>query len=188
MTALGAKTKSTYELLFELPDALRGEIINGQLRASPRPSGPHALASSRLGGDLERPYGRGRGGPGGWWILDEPEIHFVLDEEVLVPDLAGWRRERLPEIPEGHKFTVAPDWVCEVLSPSSKSSDREEKMPIYAHYGVGYLWLVDPKTKTLEAYRLGEGSYATLGIHRDDDVVAVAPFEAVTLHLRDLWR
>jgi Uma2 family endonuclease len=176
-----------YEQLCSLPEGLRGEIINGQLRAQPRPSGPHSLAMSRLGADIEAPFGRGRGGPGGWWILDEPEIHFVLDREVLVPDIAGWRRERMPRLPEGHRFEVVPDWICEILSPSTKSTDREEKMPLYACYGVQYAWLVDTKTRTLEAYRLDAGDWLPIGIHRDDDEVRLAPFEAVTIRLSDLW-
>ena len=182
-----AKRHSLYEQLIALPDGLTGEIINGQLHAQPRPAGPHALASSRLGADIEGPFGRGRGGPGGWWIIDEPEVHLLLDQEVLVPDLAGWRRERMPTLPEGHKFDVVPDWICEIFSPSSKSTDREEKMPVYAHYGVRYAWLVDPKTQTLEAYRLVDGKWAPLGLFRDDDEVCVMPFDAITIHLVDLW-
>lgn len=178
---------SLYDQLVGLPDGLTGEIINGQLRAHPRPSGPHALASSRLGADIEGPYSRGRGGPGGWWIIDEPEIHFVLDIEVVVPDIAGWLQVRLPSLPQGHRFEVIPDWVCEIFSPATKSSDREEKMPLYARYGVPFAWLVDPKAQTLEAYRLVEGNWMPLGLYRDDDAVCAAPFGAITLRLADLW-
>ena len=181
------KKPSLYDQLLILPEGLRGEIIKGQLRTQPRPAWPHALASSRLGSDIEGPYGRGRGGPGGWWIIDEPEVHFVLDIEVAVPDIAGWRRERMPIPPEGHKIQVVPDWVCEVLSPSTKSMDREEKMPLYADYGVSYAWLVDPKVHTLETYQLIQGKWASLGLFRDDDLVSVAPFAAITLCLVDLW-
>lgn len=187
MTAQIARKPSLYEQLCALPEGVRGEIINGQLRTQPRPSGPHALATSRLGGDIEGPYGRGRGGPGGWWIIDEPEIHFVRDLEVEVPDIAGWRRERMPRLPDGHRFEVVPDWICEVLSPSTKSTDREEKMPIYARFGVQHAWLVDPKTRTLEAYRLSAGAWFPLGVFRDDDEVSVAPFEATVVRLLDLW-
>ena len=128
-----ARRPSLYEQLESLPDGLIGEIINGQLRARPCPAWRHSLAGSRLGADVEGPYGRGRGGPGGWWIIDEPEVHFVPDREVTVPDIAGWRQERMPNPPEGHKIQVVPDWVCEIFSPSTKSMDREEKMPLYAH-------------------------------------------------------
>ena len=117
----------------------------------------------------------------------EPEIHFVRDVEVAVPDLAGWKRERMPNPPEGHRVEVVPDWVCEILSPSTASKDREIKMPIYAHYGVAYTWLVDPLARTLEAYELRGGMWAELGRFAGADQVAVAPFEAVTLALADLW-
>jgi Uma2 family endonuclease len=182
-----SRTLSLYEQLMALPEGLTGEIINGQLRTQPRPAWPHSLASSRLGADIEGPYGRGRGGPGGWWIIDEPEVHFVLDTEVMVPDIAGWRKKRMPSPPEGHKIQVVPDWVCEVFSPSTKSTDREEKMPLYAHYGVRFAWLVDPKTHTLETYKLTDFKWKPLGIFRDDDTVCVVPFDQIVIHLADLW-
>lgn len=178
---------SLYDQLVALPDGLTGEIINGQVRTQPRPAWPHALASSRLGSDIEGPYGRGRGGPGGWWIINEPEIHFVLDAEVTVPDIAGWRRQRMPTPPEGHKIQVVPDWTCQIFSPSTKSTDREEKMPLYARYGVSFGWLIDPKARTLEAYKLVDGKWTPLGLFRDDDIVSVAPFDAISIHLIDLW-
>jgi Uma2 family endonuclease len=187
MTTSAARKPTLYEQLCALPESIRGEIINDQLRTRPRTTGPHALASSRLGSDIEGPYSRGRGGPGGWWIIDEPEIHFIRDREVEVPDIAGWRIEHLPRLPEGHRFEVVPDWVCEVLSPSTKSTDREEKMPVYASFGVAYSWLVDPETHTLEAYALSEGNWLPLGIFRDDDVVRVAPFDSIDIYLADLW-
>jgi Uma2 family endonuclease len=182
-----AKKPSLYQQLMDLPEGLTGEIINGQLRTQPRPAWPHNLAGSRLGADIEGPYGRGRGGPGGWWIIDEPEIHLILDTEVTVPDIAGWRKERMPSPPEGHKVQVVPDWVCEIFSPSTKSTDREEKMPLYARYGVQFAWLVDPKAYTLEAYKLIDGKWSPLGIFRDDDTVSVAPFDAIIIRLADLW-
>lgn len=176
-----------YEQLLALPEGLTGEIINGQLHTHPRPAWPHGLASSRLGADLEGPYGRGRGGPGGWWMIDEPEIHLALDTEVVVPDIASWRKARMPSPPAGHKIPVIPDWGCEVFSPSTKSKDREEKIPIYARYQVRFAWFVDPKTHTLEAYEQQDGQWRVLGVFRDDDRVSVVPFDAITLHLADLW-
>ena len=141
------KTTDPYEQLLNLPDNLVGEIIGGQLHTQPRPAGPHALAASSIGGELYSPFQKGRGGPGGWWIIDEPEIHFVRDVEVLVPDLAGWRRERMPSLPLDHRFEVVPDWVCEVLSPSTHKKDRILKMKVYGHHGVAYLWLVSAGEK-----------------------------------------
>jgi len=131
-----------YETLAGLPEGLTGEILDGQIHTQPRPTGRHVHAESVLGMRLGPPYRFGEGGPGGWWILIEPEVHFVRDTEVAVPDLAGWRRERLPSIPEDQRFLVAPDWVCEILSPGSRSKDREIKMPLYARHGVCHAWLV----------------------------------------------
>jgi Uma2 family endonuclease len=186
--AMHARTRPTlYEQLEALPEGLTGEILDGQLYTQPRPSGPHGLASSSLGYDLLGPFQRGRGGPGGWWIIDEPELHFMIDAEVDVPDLAGWRRERMPFLPEGHRYTVVPDWVCEVLSPSTESKDRKIKMPIYARFGVAYAWLVDPLARTLEAYALEAGAWREIGRFAGTELVAVAPFEAVPLDLGGLW-
>jgi Uma2 family endonuclease len=137
--------------------------------------------------DLIGPFQRGRGGPGGWWFIDEPELHFIRDAEVDVPDLAGWRRERMPVLPRGHRATVVPDWVCEVLSPSTAGTDREIKMPIYAHFGVAYAWLLDPLAHTLEAYALDGGAWREIGRFAGVAEVSVAPFEAVTINLDDLW-
>ncbi|TNF57108.1 MAG: Uma2 family endonuclease, partial [Gammaproteobacteria bacterium] len=145
---------SLYEQLEGLPPGLTGEILNGQLYTQPRPSGPHGHAAVSLDRRIGRRYDDGDDGPGGWWILIEPEVHFVRDQEVAVPDLAGWRRERMPHIPEGHRFEVVPDWICEILSPSTASKDREIKLPLYAWYGVAHVWLLDPQRRTLEAYEL----------------------------------
>ncbi len=176
-----------YDQLSHLPENLVGEIINGQLSTHPRPAGPHALASSSLGADLHGAYQRGRGGPGGWWIIDEPELHFIRDTLVLVPDIAGWRRERLPRMPRDQRFEVVPDWVCEVLSPSTAKADRVVKMPIYAEHGVAYLWLLDPLARTLEAFALHDGQWTVIGLFKDQDEISVAPFSEITLPLAGLW-
>ena len=180
-----AYRKATYEDLLAVPPHKVGEILHGQLRVTPRPAPRHTRASSSLGDELVSPYDKGRGGPGGWWILDEPELH--LGEHVLVPDLAGWRRERMPELPETAWFGLPPDWVCEVLSPSTERMDRTEKMPIYAAHGVEYLWLIDPDIQTLEAYRLQEGRWLLLEALGGDDTVSVAPFDATRFPLTVLW-
>ncbi len=184
------KTATPYDLyaqLEALPENLTGEIINGRLYAQPRPAGPHTGAGSGLGGELYGPYHRGRGGPGGWWILDEPEIHFTRDTEVLVPDLAGWRRERMPRLPRDHRFEVVPDWVCEILSPSTAKTDRVVKMPVYARYGVPYLWLVDPLAHTLEVFALHDGRWTVIGLFQEQDTVSVEPFQEIALELGGLW-
>ena len=182
-----AEAYSPYDRLLDLPEGLVGEILNGQLHAQPRPSGSHLGVESALQIELGGLFGRGRGGPGGWRILVEPEVHFVRDREVCVPDLAGWRRERLPELPRDQRFEVVPDWVCEVLSPSSESKDRQVKMPIYAHYRVGFAWLVDPLKQMLEAFESRDGDWHPLGTWRGTDTAAIPPFAAADLVLRDLW-
>lgn len=184
MTATAHKL-ATYEDLFDLPENLVGEIIHGQLITHPRPAPKHVIASSSLGGQLFNPYHRGSGGPGGWWILDEPELH--LGPHILVPDLAGWRRERLPTIPDTAFFTLSPDWVGEVLSPSTARVDRADKMPIYAVQGVPFLWLIDPASHTLEVFVLREGRWLLEHVYQEDNPVSASPFEAITFPLADLW-
>jgi len=182
-----AETRSLYDRLLGLPEGLTGEILDGQLHAQPRPAGPHARAESVLQIEIGGPFDRGKGGPGGWWILIEPEIHFVRDTEVCVPDLAGWRRTRMSRIPRDQRFEVVPDWVCEILSPSTESKDRAIKMPIYAGYGVRFAWLIDPLKQTLEPFALEGGEWRPLGIRRGSETVSVPPFDAVRLALHDLW-
>jgi len=185
-----ARTKphpSLYEQLEALPAGVTGEILDGQLYAQPRPAWPHAVTASGLGYELIGPFQRGRGGPGGWWIIDEPELHFIRDAEVDVPDLAGWRRERMSKHPPVHRIEVVPDWVCEVLSPSTEGKDRKVKMPIYAEFGVPYAWLLDPIAHTLEAYALDAGTWREVGRFAGAALVSVAPFDAVTINLGDLW-
>ena len=164
-----AHKQTLYEQLAALPEGLTGEILNGQLHTQPRPAGLHALTESNLQIEIGAPYGKGRGGPGGWWIIMEPEVHFSRDEVVVVPDLAGWRKQRMPRVPEGHRFETVPDWVCEILSPSTASKDREIKMPIYAHYGVGHVSPVDPKRRTLEALVHDGGEWRLLAEAFDNE-------------------
>jgi Uma2 family endonuclease len=183
-----APETSLYESLLSLPDGLTGEILDGQLHTEPRPSGRHALAESALQSKLFRAYHEGDGGPGGWWILVEPEVHFVRDRELAVPDIAGWRRERLPRLPEDHRFEVVPDWVCEILSPGTESKDRRIKMPLYARHGVRHLWLVDPVARTLETYALAEGAWKAIAVHGGEAAVVHAePFAELGIDLAGLW-
>jgi len=176
-----APRRATYEDLLELPDHIVGEIIHGTLVTHPRPAAPHANASSHLGWALTGPFRFGRGGPGGWGILDEPELH--LHGHVLVPDLTGWRRERMPEVPSTAAFEMAPDWVCEVVSPSTQATDRADKLPLYAIEKVRHAWLVDPLARTLEVCRLDGDGWRIVATWRDDAVVRAEPFDAVELEL-----
>jgi Uma2 family endonuclease len=180
-----APRRATYDDLIALPRNVVGEIIGGDLHTQPRPSGPHAAVASLLGMVLGNPFHRGSGGPGAWIILDEPELHLGAD--ILVPDLTGWRRTRMPEVPDTAAFDLAPDWVAEVLSPSTAALDRVEKLPIYARESVSHVWLIDPRLQTLEAFALAGDRYQLLGAWRGPESVRVAPFEALELELAALW-
>jgi len=179
------RSGGTYEELARLPPNVIGELVDGELYVSPRPALRHSLAASVLTAELIGPFGRGKGGPGGWVILAEPELH--LGRDVLVPDVAGWRRERMPEVPDTVATPLAPDWVCEVLSPSTTVLDRGKKMGVYAAEGVKHLWLVDPSARMLEVYRLESGRWLLLGTHVASVVVRAEPFEALALELGALW-
>lgn len=180
-----AKRRATYEDLLAVPDHLVAELIDGMLITHPRPAAAHALASSVLGIELGGPFMRGRGGPGGWILLDEPELH--LHGDILVPDLAGWRSSRMPELPNATAFELAPDWICKVLSLSTAAIDRAEKLPIYAREQVGHAWLVDPIAQTLEAFQLVSGRWMLLGTWRGAATVRVEPFVEFELELASLW-
>ncbi|WP_437741257.1 Uma2 family endonuclease [Sorangium sp. So ce1504] len=185
--------RATYADLQAVQSNKVAELIRGVLHVLPRPAPRHANASSVLGIKIGGPFGLGDGGPGGWWILDEPELHFPDPDapgeiDALVPDLAGWRRERMPELPQTAYFALAPDWICEVLSPSTASVDRDEKMPIYAREGVRHAWLVDPIARTLEVSSLVSGrGWGPAAVYRDAARVRAEPFEAVELDLSVLW-
>ena len=183
-----APRRATYDDLIAVPDHLVAEIVDGELVTSPRPASPHARAHTRLGSALVERFDGPPGGeehPGGWWLLFEPELHPGSD--VLVPDIAGWRIERMPAIPNVVGITLAPDWVCEVISPSTGRLDRTRKMPVYAREGVTHLWLVDPLARTLEVYRLEAGRWAVVGSHGGDEASRVEPFEAITLDMGRWW-
>jgi Uma2 family endonuclease len=172
---------ATYADLEALPANLTGEILGGSLYASPRPGPRHARAASRLGALVGPPFDLGRGGPGGWWILDEPELH--LGPDVVVPDLAGWRRERLPRLPDTAFIALAPDWVAEILSPATARIDRGEKLAIYHRERVGHVWLLDPVAGTLEVLRHSAEGFLLVGVHVAPAVVRVEPFGDLDLDL-----
>jgi Uma2 family endonuclease len=177
--------RATYEDVLNAPENKVAEILDGELFLSPRPAPKHAVASSGLEMAIGNPFHRGIGGPGGWWILVEPELH--LGEQVVVPDVAGWRRERMPAMPEEAYFPVAPDWVCEVLSPSTERIDRSRKLRIYAEAGAAHAWLVNPVERTLEVLRLREGAWTIVAVLTGSAVVRAEPFDAIELPLGDLW-
>ena len=183
MTTKPLKKQATYDDLRDVPDHFVAEMFDGGLYASPRPALPHAHAASVLGVKLGAPLHRP--GPGGWVILDEPELHFGND--VLVPDLTGWRRERLPSLPASAYMTLVPDWACEVVSPSTEALDRGKKLRRYAGEGVGHVWLVDPLRQTLEVLALESVRWAPRGVHEGSVTARVSPFDSIELELGSLW-
>lgn len=181
-----APAPATLADLERLPPTVKGEIIDGVLYTQPRPRSRHQEIILIVGADIEGPYKRGRGGPGGWWILPEPGI-TVPGSPEFSPDLAGWRRERLPELPENETISVVPDWVCEVLSPGTRSYDQRTKKPFYARIGVQFIWYVDIPARTLTVSRLHEGRWLEVGAFTDDDIVRAEPFELAEIRLVEFW-
>jgi Uma2 family endonuclease len=179
------RREATYEDLEKLSPDVIGELVGGELYASPRPALRHSRAATLLADSLVGPFDKGLGGPGGWLLLFEPEVH--LRKDVLVPDLAGWRRERVPQLPDTASFSLAPDWVCEVLSPSTLVLDRGLKMKVYAREGVKHLWLMDPAARMLEVYRLEASQWLLLDTHVGATTVSAEPFDVVTLELGTVW-
>jgi Uma2 family endonuclease len=180
-----APRRATYDDVLAAPENLVAELIDGTLYTQSRPRARHAHAASVIGMDLGSPFHRGRGGPGGWQILYEPELHLGAD--VVVPDIAGWRRERMPVIEDVAYFEMAPDWLCEVLSPKTALFDRRRKLPLYARFGVGHVWLVDPLVKTLELFRLDGETYRMQATYGGSERARIAPFEAIEFDLEALW-
>ncbi len=163
------------------------EILRGALAMSPRPAVPHGRFAGKLWSRLFGPFDDGVGGPGGWFFLPEPELHLGPRPDKMQPDLAGWRRERAGEVRRATAVEVAPDWVCEVLSPSTEANHRDVKMPLYAEHGVAFAWLADPIAQTLEAFNLVRGRWQPAGSWCGDAVVRVEPFDALPLDLTRLW-
>jgi Uma2 family endonuclease len=182
------KRRATYADLLKVPDRFVAEIIHGKLYTTPRPAPRHARAETSLAAALFGPFENGLGGPGGWWILIEPELHLLGGDEVLVPDLAGWRTERMPSLPESAFFETVPDWICEILSPSTAALDRSEKLPLYAEAGVGHAWLVDPLLQTLEVLRRERASWLLVTTFQGERAVRAEPFDAVELDLARIFR
>jgi Uma2 family endonuclease len=180
------RRRATYEDVLSAPAHMIAEVIDGELRLHPRPAKPHTAAASALGEELGPPFKRGRGGPGGWIILDEPELHLHAD--ILVPDLAGWRRERMPAIVADEPFfTLVPDWVAEILSPATEKFDRTDKLRVYARAKVEWVWLIDPVLRTVEVLHTDVEGWTLRGTWRDDERVRAEPFDAIELELGVLW-
>lgn len=180
-----AKRPATYEDLLKVPDNVIAEIIEGELFTSPRPAGPHERAAGGIYTRLRYFFDDGDGA-GGWWIAFAAELH--LGQDILVPDISGWRRDRHPQHPvRGSAAVVPPDWVCEVLSPSTGRVDRMHKLPLYGVHEVEYAWIVEPALRTIEVFRRESGRWTLQGVHGGDEPARVAPFEAIEFPLSTLW-
>ena len=179
------ETPATYQDVLDAPEHMVAELLHGQLHLQPRPLMEHGSAATTLASDVNAAFQRARGGPGGWWIIAEPEVH--LGDDVVVPDVSGWRRSRMSGPPRGAYVTLPPDWVCELLSPSTRRRDLTVKRDIYAAAGVQHLWFVDPEARTLEAFDLVEGGWHLVAAHGGNGKVRVPPFDAIEIALADLW-
>ena len=186
---MAARTRewATYQDLLNAPDDLTAELVDGELFLSPRPAGPHNRFASVLGMDVGSAYDRGRGGPGGWWIVYEPEIHFEYNKRAVVPDIAGWRREHMPVIPSDHRYIVSPDWLCEVLSPSTYRWDRETKLPLYARYAVPWVWYVEPVKRYVEILPLENDDSTLAARYEGDAKFRAEPFTEIEIDLGSIW-
>ncbi len=183
-----ARKLPSYADIEALPEGLNGEILGGELVVSPRPAPRHTAAASALGARLDG-FSFDGDGPRGWRILDEPELHLDADPDypVVIPDLAGWRIENMPELPDEVGIQIVPDWICEILSPSTRVHDRVRKLPFYARAGVSHAWLIDPAAFMLEVYRREGPRWVLLATHAHDAVVRAEPFDAIELPLVRLW-
>ncbi|MBF0226818.1 MAG: Uma2 family endonuclease [Desulfobacterales bacterium] len=183
------KTNATYEDLYHIPENMIGEIIDGELYVMPRPAPKHCNTASSLGIVIGYYYKIGmNGGTGGWWILDEPEIHFSdLKEDFIVPDIAGWKKEKMFDLPKETYFSIPPDWVCEILSPGTATHDRKKKLPKYAKFGVTHFWIVDPTNKTVEILKLKNGEYVVLEVYGENDKMRTEPFTEILIDLINIW-
>jgi Uma2 family endonuclease len=181
-----AKRRATYQDILGLPAGVTGELVGGELYTQPRPAQLHTFVAGSLGTEIGFPFQKGGGGgPGGWWILPEPELH--LGEDILVPDIAGWRQSSLPTFTQASAFTVAPDWICEILSPSTRRKDRMVKLPAYGRHQVKWTWLVDPAHREVEVFEGGADRWSLVGTYGDVDRARIPPFEAIELDLAVLW-
>jgi len=169
-----------------LPPTWRGEILDGELHAFPRPRSFHVDLEGSVLDVLRGPFHKGRGGPGGWWILIEPGIQIPRSPEFS-PDIGGWRRSRMPSLPAKGPITLVPDWICEILSPSTRGYDLITKRRFYAEIGVPYLWYIDPDARALTVSKLQDGRWVELGVHGPDEKIRAEPFDAIELDLSDWW-
>ncbi len=189
MSDAAEKRRATYQDVLDSPADMVAEVLDGELHLMPRPRRRHLRTASGLGAFLFGAFDAGVGGPGGWTIIDEPEIHVGTGPDIVVPDLGGWREGRLPDdgAADDPFITVVPDWVCEILSPGTLRVDRTKKMPVYARERVGHVWLVDPRERTVEVFRMADATYSLVGTFGGDDALVAEPFDALPIPPAFLW-
>lgn len=181
-----ARKAHGWQDILAAPEGVKAEVLAGELHTAPRPHPRHGAAQAVLSAEITGPFQIGRGGPGGWWILIEPDVAFG-PHDIVAPDLVGWRRQRLPAFPDEQPITARPDWICEVLSPRTARRDRTAKSDLYLRHEVPHYWLVDPEARTLEVYELDNDRWLRLGAWSEDDTAAIPPFEAVEITLSTLF-
>lgn len=181
------KTSATYQDVLDAPPNMVAELIEGELYLNPRPTPRHSHAALRLASVLDGPFMKGEDGPGGWWIVLEPEVHFEDDAHAVVPDVGGWLKDDVPRFPDTAYFESPPSWVCEVLSPSTRKLDLTTKRDFYARQGVREIWFVDPLARTLEAFSHTDGAWTLISAFKDDESVSLPPFDAIAFSLAVLW-
>jgi Uma2 family endonuclease len=182
-----ARRPATWEELLATPDDGRiYEVLAGNLEAQPRPRPSHGRTQALLAGELSGPFDRGRGGPGGWWLVIEPDVELDA-HNIVAPDIAGWRRERMPVFTDERPIAVRPDWICEVVSPSNRRRDRGPKADLYQRVGVPHYWILDSEERTLEAFENRSAAWVRLGAWSDGDSARIPPFDAISLEVGGLF-
>jgi Uma2 family endonuclease len=186
--SIPARKPATYEDLLALPEGQRGEVLGGELIASPAPLPRHSKVQGAARRFLGGPFDDddGRGGPGGWWIFVEVDIELG-PRDIVRPDLSGWRRERLPRPGPARPIRVVPDWACEILSPATAARDRVAKRALYARASIRHYWLIDPDARVLEALELRDGIWVEVGVYDDEASARIPPFDAVELEVGRLF-
>lgn len=181
-----APKRHGWEDILAVPEGVSAEVVGGELITAPRPHPRHGSAQAVLSAEITAPFQLGRGGPGGWWILIEPDVFFG-PHDIVAPDLVGWRKDRVPAFPDEQPISIRPDWICEVLSPRTARRDRTVKSDLYLRAAVPHFWLVDPQARTLEAFELQQDRWLRLGAWTDGDRAAIPPFDAVEIDVGELF-
>jgi len=177
---------ATYQDILDAPDDMRAEVVNGELHLLPRAAPRHQRFSFLFGNALETSLRDRKSGHSGWVFIPDTNVH-LSDHDICGPDIAGWRVETMPDVPETAHITIRPDWVCEIISPSSERLDRHDKFAMYANFGIPYYWIVDHRNRLVEAYALEQGRWVAIGVGSNDDAISFAPFDTIGLELGRLW-